>query len=149
MKHVDIYTDGACSGNPGPGGWAAVLVFGPLRKELSGAEPDTTNNRMEITAAIRALEILKEQCEITLTTDSQYLRQGITKWMFAWKKNGWKTSNKQPVKNQDLWMRLDRLTRKHEITWEWVKGHADHPENERCDKLAREAIRRLKSKKKK
>ncbi len=147
MKHVDIYTDGACSGNPGPGGWAAVLKFGEFRKELSGAEPHTTNNRMEITAAIRALEILTEKCEVTLTTDSQYLRQGITKWMFTWKKNGWKTAGKQPVKNQDLWIHLDRLTQKHEVTWEWVKGHADHPENERCDKLARKAIRKLKAKK--
>ncbi len=143
MKHLDIFTDGACSGNPGPGGWAAVLRYEAKERELSGAEPDTTNNRMELRAAIEALKVLKEPCEITLTTDSQYLRQGITSWMTNWKRRGWQTASKQPVKNKDLWVELDALAQRHKITWEWVKGHAAHPETERCDELAVAAIAKL------
>ena len=120
-------------------------MAGKARKEMSGGESDTTNNRMEMTAAIKALGILKERCKVTLTTDSQYLRQGVTQWIHAWKRNGWKTASKDPVKNQDLWLELDRLIAGHDVTWEWVKGHADHPENERCDQLAREAIKKLKA----
>ena len=141
MKHVDIFTDGACSGNPGPGGWGAILTFGSKRREVSGGEPRTTNNRMELTAAIRSLDVLTEPCEVTLTTDSQYLRKGVTEWMQNWKKRGWKTASKEPVKNQDLWMALDELNERHTIQWEWVKGHASHPENERADTLAVQAVR--------
>jgi ribonuclease HI len=143
MKQVEIFTDGACSGNPGPGGWAAVLRYGEKERELSGGERDTTNNRMEMRAAIEALKLLKEPCEITVTTDSQYLRQGITSWMANWKRRGWKTASKQPVKNQDLWMELDALVQQHKISWQWVKGHASHPENERCDELAVAAVAKL------
>ncbi len=143
MKHVEIFTDGACSGNPGPGGWGALLRYRKKERELSGAEWNTTNNRMELSAAIHALAVLTEPCEVTLTTDSQYLRQGITSWMENWKKRGWKTASKQPVKNQDLWQALDEAASRHQITWKWVKGHADHPENERCDKLAVAAIAKL------
>lgn len=140
-KHVSIFTDGACSGNPGPGGWAAILRYGAKERELSGAEPHTTNNRMELTAAIRALTVLTEPCEVTLTTDSQYLRLGVTQWMENWKRRGWKTASKSPVKNQDLWMALDELVQRHSVTWKWVRGHSDHPENERCDQLAVAAMR--------
>jgi len=143
MKHVEIFTDGACSGNPGPGGWGALLRYRKKERELSGAEWNTTNNRMELSAAINALAALTEPCAVTLTTDSQYLRQGITSWMENWKKRGWKTASKQPVKNQDLWQALDEAAARHRITWKWVKGHADHPENERCDKLAVGAIAKL------
>ncbi len=143
-KHVEIFTDGACSGNPGPGGWGAVLRHGRHEKELSGAEALTTNNRMELMAAIAALEALKEPCEVDLTTDSIYLRDGITKWIHNWKRNDWKTSGKKPVKNADLWRRLDEAAARHEVNWHWVKGHDGHAENERADALAREAIRRLK-----
>ena len=143
-KHVEIFTDGACSGNPGPGGWGAVLRYGRHEKELSGAEARTTNNRMELMAAIAALEALKEPCEVELTTDSVYLRDGITKWIHNWKRNDWKTSGKKPVKNADLWRRLDEAAACHDMTWHWVKGHDGHAENERADALAREAIRRLK-----
>ncbi len=143
-KHVEIFTDGACSGNPGPGGWGAVLRYGQHEKELSGAEARTTNNRMELMAAIAALEALKEPCEVELTTDSVYLRDGITKWIHNWKRNDWKTSGKKPVKNADLWRRLDEAAARHDVTWHWVKGHDGHAENERADALAREAIRRLK-----
>ncbi len=142
MKEVTLYTDGFCEPNPGEGGWAAILLHGSNRKEISGAEPDTTNNRMELTAAIEGLKALREPCKVDLFTDSQYVRQGITAWMRTWKRNGWRTSTKQPVKNQDLWQELDRLTEKHEITWHWVKGHAGDPLNERCDFLAGEASRK-------
>jgi ribonuclease HI len=141
MKEVTLYTDGFCEPNPGDGGWAAILLFGTSRKELSGAEADTTNNRMELTAAIQGLEALKEPCTVTLYTDSQYVRQGITEWLPNWKARGWRTANKKPVKNQDLWQELDRLSAIHQITWEWVKGHAGNPLNERCDFLAGQASR--------
>ncbi len=142
-KRVEIFTDGACSGNPGPGGWGAVLRYGSAEKELSGGEPETTNNRMELMAAIAALEALKEPCEVHLTTDSQYLRKGITEWIHGWKRNGWRTSGRKPVKNADLWQRLEDAAARHDVHWHWVKGHAGHEENERADALAREAIRRL------
>lgn len=134
---VVIYTDGACSGNPGPGGWGAILRFGPHEKELNGGEADTTNNRMELTAAIEALSTLKRPCAVDLYTDSVYVRDGITKWMFNWKRNDWRTADKKPVKNADLWQALDAAQRQHQISWHWVKGHAGHPENERADELAR------------
>lgn len=140
MKHIEIFTDGACRGNPGPGGWGAILRFGAHEKELRGSEAETTNNRMELMAAIAALEALTEPCSVALTTDSQYLRQGVTQWLAGWKRNGWKTSNKQPVKNQDLWQRIDAVSQRHQIEWLWVKGHSGHDENERCDQLANLAI---------
>ncbi len=140
---VEIYTDGACSGNPGPGGWGAVLRYGKTEKEISGAEPDTTNNRMELTAAIKSLESLKRHCEVDLYTDSTYVRDGIMKWMDGWKAKNWKTANRKPVKNQDLWMELDAAVAKHNVTFHWVKGHAGHPENERADALAVAAISTL------
>lgn len=139
---VEIFTDGACSGNPGPGGWGAVLRFRGQEKELSGGEAETTNNRMELMAAIAALEALKRPCPVTLTTDSTYVRDGITRWIHGWRKNGWKTAAKKPVKNEDLWKRLDAAAKGHEIDWRWIKGHAGHPENERADALARAAIPR-------
>jgi ribonuclease HI len=142
MKHIKIYTDGACSGNPGPGGWGALLVYGETEKELSGGEKDTTNNRMEMMAVITALESLKSACKIDLYTDSKYVLQGATEWMPGWKKKGWKTADKKPVKNQDLWQRLDDAMLRHEIKWHWVKGHDGHVENERVDELARAAIQR-------
>jgi ribonuclease HI len=138
---VVIYTDGACSGNPGPGGYGVILVFGKNRKEIKGGEPDTTNNRMELMAAIAALEALKRPCDVELHTDSQYLRLGITEWLRGWKANGWRTSAKKPVKNDDLWRRLDEAAQRHHIDWRWVKGHAGHDENERADELAREGLR--------
>ena len=131
-----IFTDGACKGNPGPGGWGAILRYGEHERELFGGERDTTNNRMELTAVIRALESLKRACRVELYTDSQYVRNGITVWMRDWKRRGWKTADRKPVKNQDLWQRLDELAAGHEIHWHWVKGHAGHPENERADELA-------------
>lgn len=138
MKRVEIFTDGACSGNPGAGGWGAILRYNDVEKELSGGEENTTNNRMELTAVISALQALKEPCNITLYTDSRYVMDGIEKWIHAWKQSGWKTANKKsPVKNVELWQTLDELKEKHEIRWVWVKGHAGHPENERCDTLAR------------
>lgn len=138
MKRIEIFTDGACLGNPGAGGWAAILRYKDTEKELSGGEKETTNNRMELTAVIMALEALKESCNITLYTDSRYVMDGIEKWIYAWKKSGWKTSNKKaPVKNVELWQKLDELRQKHEIRFVWVKGHAGHVENERCDELAR------------
>ena len=140
MGLVTIHTDGACSGNPGPGGWGAILEWNGHEKELSGAEAETTNNRMELMAAIAALEALKRPSKVRLVTDSVYVRDGVTKWIHGWKKNGWKTAAKKPVKNEDLWRRLDEVASKHRVTWEWVKGHAGHPENERADQLAREAI---------
>ncbi|MEQ8404442.1 MAG: ribonuclease HI [Oceanicaulis sp.] len=142
-KTVVIHTDGACSGNPGPGGWGAILEYGGREKELSGAEGETTNNRMELMAAIVALETLKRPCQVRLVTDSTYVRDGVTKWIHGWKKNGWKTAAKKPVKNEDLWRRLDAANQRHDVTWEWVKGHAGHPENERADELARKAIATL------
>ncbi len=136
MTQVEIFTDGACKGNPGPGGWGAVIRSGGHEKELSGGEALTTNNRMELLAAIRALEALKRPCHVTLTTDSVYVRDGITKWIFAWQKNGWRTADKKPVKNAELWQELLAAARPHKIDWRWVKGHAGHAENERADKLA-------------
>ena len=136
-KPVVIYTDGACSGNPGPGGWGAILTRGDKCKEISGGEVLTTNNRMELMAAISALESLKRPSRVALHTDSQYVRNGITSWIHGWKRNGWKTADKKPVKNAELWQRLDDVRKKHDIEWHWVKGHAGHPENERADELAR------------
>jgi len=137
MKSVSIWTDGACSGNPGPGGWGALLRSGEHEKELSGGEFETTNNRMELMAAIEALNALKEACEVDLYTDSQYVKGGMTGWIHGWKKNGWKTSAKKPVKNVELWQALDEAVSRHKINWHWVKGHAGHEENERADELAR------------
>jgi ribonuclease HI len=137
---VEIYTDGACRGNPGPGGWGAILKYDGHEKCLSGGEPDTTNNRMELLAAIQSLEALKRPCRIRLVTDSQYVRNGITQWMAKWKRNNWRTANRTPVKNSDLWERLDAAASRHDIEWVWVRGHAGHPENERADALARAAI---------
>lgn len=137
---VTIFTDGACSGNPGPGGWGAILVSGAHRKEINGGEAMTTNNRMELLAAISALEALKKPSDVELHTDSNYLKDGITKWIFGWRRNGWKTADKKPVKNQELWQRLDAAQKRHTIAWNWVKGHAGHPENERADELAREGM---------
>lgn len=137
---VRIYTDGACSGNPGPGGWGVVLDFKGRRRELCGGEPNTTNNRMELTAAIRALEALKRPVAADLYTDSKYVKDGITTWIHAWKTKGWKTASRKPVKNIDLWQRLDALTAGHDVTWHWLKGHAGHPENERADALARQGM---------
>lgn len=136
-KPVQIWTDGACLGNPGPGGWAAVLRYGKHERELVGAEAESTNNRMELTAAIAALEALKKPSRVELVTDSNYVKNGITSWLSAWKTKDWKTANKKPVKNQDLWQRLDAAAAPHKINWQWVKGHAGHKENERCDTLAR------------
>ena len=140
---VQIWTDGACSGNPGPGGWGAILVRGEARRELSGAAADTTNNRMELQAAISALEALKRPCRVVLNTDSQYVKGGITGWISGWKRNGWKTADKKPVKNIDLWQALDAAVRQHQIEWRWVKGHAGNIENERADELARLAIKAM------
>jgi len=142
---VTIYTDGGCQGNPGVGGWGAVLINGRHRKEIFGGEAATTNNRMELRAAIESLSLLTKPCIVHLHTDSQYLRQGITGWIFSWKKNGWKTSTRQPVKNADLWQALDQSLRKHQISWHWVKGHAGNPENERCDQLAGMAMQEIRS----
>ncbi len=139
-SHVTIHTDGACSGNPGPGGWGAILSFGDHEKELMGGEPHTTNNRMELMAAIAGLEALKRPCSIDLYTDSEYLRGGITGWINSWKKNGWRTADKKPVKNVDLWKRLDAALKAHQVRWHWVKGHAGHAMNERADELAREGL---------
>jgi ribonuclease HI len=139
-NRVTAYTDGACSGNPGPGGWGAILIFGEHRKELCGGESPTTNNRMELLAAIMALEALSRSCDVDVHTDSQYLRNGVTQWIHGWKRNGWKTASKQPVKNEDLWKRLDEAQARHNIEWHWVKGHAGHDLNERADELAREGM---------
>ncbi len=143
--HITVYTDGACSGNPGPGGWGAILMSGAHRKEISGGEADSTNNRMELSAAIGALEALKKPSIVALHTDSNYLKDGITKWIHGWKRNGWKTADKKAVKNEDLWKRLDAALKSHTIEWHWVKGHAGHPENERADELARQAIATLRA----
>ncbi len=142
---VVIYTDGACSGNPGPGGWGAILMSGAHEKELWGGEAHTTNNRMEIMAAIQALEALKRPCRVELHTDSQYLRQGITEWLPGWKARGWRTAAKAPVKNEDLWRALDAARARHEVAWRWVKGHSGHPLNERADELARRGIADLRA----
>jgi ribonuclease HI len=143
MHSVIIYTDGACRGNPGPGGWGALLLSGEHRKELKGADSETTNNRMELTAAIEALAALKGRCEVKLYTDSQYVRQGITEWIHQWKLRDWRTADKKPVKNIDLWQALDAQIGRHDVEWHWVKGHAGVPGNERADELANEAIDRL------
>jgi ribonuclease HI len=143
MADVEIFTDGACRGNPGPGGWGVVLRYGEHEKELYGGETWTTNNRMELMAAIRALETLKRPCSVRLTTDSIYVRNGITDWLSNWKKRGWKTAAKKPVKNAELWQRLDQAAQAHRISWHWVKGHSGHPENERADQLANRGIDEL------
>ena len=140
MAGVEIFTDGVCRGNPGPGGWAALLRLGEHERLISGADAETTNNRMELMAAIRGLEALKRPSSVSLTTDSQYVRQGITQWITQWKKNGWRTSQKKPVKNQDLWQRLDVVLEQHTVSWHWVKGHSGHVENERVDQAANDAI---------
>ncbi|NNF70599.1 MAG: ribonuclease HI [Rhodobacteraceae bacterium] len=151
MPKLTAYTDGACSGNPGPGGWGALMIARDgdtvLReRELSGGAPDTTNNRMELLAAISALEALSRPSAITIVTDSAYVKNGVTGWIHGWKRNGWKTSNKKPVKNVDLWQRLDEAQARHDVTWEWVKGHAGHPENERADELAKAGMKPFKPK---
>lgn len=140
MKKIEIFTDGACSGNPGNGGWGVVLRFNGIEKELSGYEVNTTNNKMELTAVIEALKALKEPCEVVLTTDSQYVMKGFTEWMPNWIANNWKNASKKPVANQELWQELKKQSERHKIKWLWVKGHNGHPENEKCDELARKAI---------
>ena len=140
LKKVEIFTDGACSGNPGPGGWGAILRWNGITRELYGGERDTTNNRMELMAAINALDALKVPCQVDLYTDSVYVRDGISSWIDGWKARDWKTSAKKPVKNADLWQQLDLARSRHEVNWHWVKGHAGHPENERCDALARKGV---------
>lgn len=137
---VEIYTDGACSGNPGPGGWGALMLYGDNEKEITGGAFETTNNRMELTAAIEALRALKRPCRVILHTDSTYVKDGITKWIESWKARGWKTAAKKPVKNEDLWRALDEAVTRHDIEWKWVKGHAGHPENERADELANQGM---------
>lgn len=143
LSTVTIYTDGACKGNPGPGGWGVVMLAGRHRRELKGAEPATTNNRMELRAAIVGLAALNRPCRVTIVTDSEYLKNGITSWIVGWQRNGWRTKEKQPVKNADLWQELLALTQRHQINWRWTKGHANDAENNRCDELANEAIRAL------
>ena len=143
MKSVEIFTDGACRGNPGPGGWGALMRYQGSEKSLYGGEADTTNNRMELMAAIEGLQALKEPCQVDITTDSQYVRQGVTDWIHKWKRNGWKTSSKSPVKNADLWQKLDAAQAQHQVEWHWVKGHAGHRENEIADQLANRGIDEL------
>ncbi len=140
---VELFTDGACKGNPGPGGWGAILRFSGKEKELFGGEAETTNNRMELTAVIKGLEALKRRCPVDITTDSQYVKNGITQWIHNWKRNGWRTAAKKPVKNEDLWKQLEQAVNEHDVTWHWVKGHAGHPENERADELANRGISEL------
>jgi ribonuclease HI len=139
LKKVEVFTDGACKGNPGPGGWGAILRMGPHEKEMSGSDPQTTNNRMEMTAVIKALNALIEPCEVTLYTDSKYVIEGITKWVHGWKRNGWVNASKQPVRNADLWHELIEAAQRHQMNWQWVRGHNGHVENERVDKLASDA----------
>jgi ribonuclease HI len=141
LKKVQLITDGACIGNPGPGGWACILRYGDKKKEMFGSERQTTNNRMELTAAVVGLSALREPCEVEIVTDSQYVKNGITKWVANWKRNGWKTAEKKPVLNQDLWEELDRQNARHKTIWSWTKGHADHEDNNRCDELATAAAR--------
>jgi ribonuclease HI len=143
VTEVEIYTDGACKGNPGPGGWGALMISGANRREIHGGEPHTTNNRMELTAAIEALAALKRPCRVQLYTDSQYVRNGIMQWLPQWKQRGWKTADKKPVKNADLWVRLEQEIERHEITWHWVRGHSGHVGNERADELANMGITEL------
>jgi len=143
LKNIEIFTDGACRGNPGPGGWGALLRYEGKERELYGGEQETTNNRMELMAAIEGLKALKESCSVALTTDSQYVRKGITEWIVNWKKNGWKTAAKKPVKNADLWQALDGMIQQHEVEWHWVKGHSGHRENEIADQLANKGIDEL------
>lgn len=143
MQLVEIFTDGGCRGNPGPGGWGVLLRFKEQQKHLKGSEPETTNNRMELMAAIQAFESLKRPCEVVITTDSQYVKNGVTQWMDNWKKRGWKTANNKPVKNQDLWQRLEQAMQGHKVDWRWVKGHSGHIENETVDSLANQAIDEL------
>ena len=145
MKKVQLITDGACLGNPGPGGWACILRFGPHKKELWGSEPRTTNNRMELTAAVRGLAALKEKCDVEVVTDSEYVKNGITSWILNWKRNGWMTKAKKPVVNQDLWQALDAEVSKHSMRWTWTKGHASHADNNRADELASDAARKQSS----
>ena len=140
MEQVEIFTDGACSGNPGPGGWGAILRSGPHEKEIWGGEPQTTNNRMELLAVIRALEVLKRPVAARVHTDSQYVQKGISEWIHGWKKRGWKTASREPVKNEDLWRALDEAASRHKVAWIWVRGHAGHAENERADELARRGV---------
>lgn len=147
MKHINIYTDGACRGNPGPGGWGALILYGNHRKILAGAETETTNNRMELMAAIQALAALKEACKIDLHTDSQYVQKGISEWLEGWKKRHWKKADNKPVKNADLWQALDKEATRHQVKWHWVKGHSGHPENEFVDSVANQAIDELLHKK--
>jgi ribonuclease HI len=144
MKKVVIYSDGGCHGNPGPGGWAAVLIYGEHKRELSGGVPATTNNRMELQAAIEALRVLKEPCDVDFYTDSEYLKNGISHWVANWKRNGWRTKARKPVKNEDLWRALDVVQQGHKIQWHWVKGHSGHAVNERCDQLANAEIGKIK-----
>nr|WP_189435621.1 ribonuclease HI [Pseudovibrio japonicus] len=144
MKRVETWTDGACSGNPGPGGWGVLLRFGEHEKELCGGESDTTNNRMELMAAIQALDSLKRSCAVDLYTDSSYVKNGITQWMHNWKRKGWRTASNSPVKNADLWQQLDEAAKRHDVSWHWVKGHAGHDENERADELARKGMQPFK-----
>jgi ribonuclease HI len=139
MKQVELFTDGACKGNPGPGGWGVLLRMGRHEKEMAGSDPQTTNNRMEMTAVLRGLEALSEPCEVTVSTDSRYVIDGMTKWIHGWKKKGWVNAAKKPVANEDLWRELDAAVRRHKVRWEWVRGHAGHTENERVDKLASDA----------
>jgi ribonuclease HI len=140
MNKVVVYTDGACRGNPGPGGWGAILMYKDIEKTVSGFESHTTNNRMELMAAVEALKILKRKCIVELYTDSQYVKQGMSAWIFNWRRNGWVGADKKPIKNQDLWMALDNISKNHEVHWHWVKGHVGHEFNERADQLARQAI---------
>lgn len=139
MKRVVLITDGSCLGNPGPGGWAAILRHGDHKKELWGSDPQTTNNRMEMTAVLKGLQAMQQSCEVAIEIDSEYVKNGITKWLTGWKRNGWRTAAKSPVKNKDLWQQLDEEIGRHQVQWTWVKGHAEHADNNRCDELARQA----------